>query len=220
MASVKLYRREVGPDELPMVCMRCGAAAAVEKRKTFSWYPGWVNILFLAGLLPWAIVAMILTKRMTVHAPLCRQHKNHWLVRTLAVLGGLAFIVLAFFTALIVSSATQPPGRGPADDGSFGLICVGSLVGLLVLIVIAAICQMTAIRPMEITDRTITLAGVAPEFIDALEAEDTRRRDVPEDYDERFERRGRRKTEEYYDPDKPRGRRSQPNSPTEDDARG
>ncbi len=44
--------------------MCCGADTDVERKRNFIWYPPWVNLLLLFGLLPAAIVAIILTKNM------------------------------------------------------------------------------------------------------------------------------------------------------------
>jgi hypothetical protein len=218
MAQIKLYSREVRGDRLPMVCMKCGAPASVQVPKRFAWYPMWVNVLIFAGLLPWALVALILTKRMTVHAPMCADHKRHWLIRSILVVGGLLFLI-AFGATMFALAVSKDPGRGqPNDSPFFGLMCLGSLGGLLVLIIIAAICQATSIRPMEITDRTITLSGVSRDFIEALKASDSIPEVLPADYDERFEgERRRRKPEEFYNPAEPNERRGRERSDREED---
>ena len=73
MAELRLNSREANGG-LPPVCMRCGDRAHAEKMKLFTWYPPWVNVLLIFGVLPAAIAAFCLTKRMTVHAPLCERH--------------------------------------------------------------------------------------------------------------------------------------------------
>src|SRR5437762_8797314 len=78
MAQVTLRDPEWPGYELPPVCMRCGAEATVCKAKRFTWYPPWVNLLILAGLIPYAVVVAILTKRLTVSVPLCGRHRFHW----------------------------------------------------------------------------------------------------------------------------------------------
>ena len=207
MATVKLYRGEVKQDRLPRVCMHCGAAADVQKYKRFSWYPGWVNVLFLAGLLPWAIVALVLTKRMVVYAPMCNQHKNHWLVRSLIVVGGL-ILIIGGFIATVVMMASADRRAGPDSNQFGGYACVGTLGALLLLIVVAVIVQMITIRPSEITDRSITLVGVAPEFKRAVQELEDTYSEPPADYDERFgEKTKRPRAEEYFDPERPRRRR-------------
>src|SRR5262245_26714718 len=101
MARVRLHRGEVRQGGLPPVCMRCGADAELERKRQFSWNPSWVYLLILLGLLPFVIVALVLTKRMTVHAPLCRDHKNHWLTRNLIIYLGLLPVALLGFGAIL-----------------------------------------------------------------------------------------------------------------------
>ena len=58
MPSVRLRREDARRGNLPKVCMVCGEPADGFQSKTMSWYPGWVFILLLAGLLPFIIVAL------------------------------------------------------------------------------------------------------------------------------------------------------------------
>jgi hypothetical protein len=150
--------------DLPDLCMKCGAPAMVYKAKTFSWHPGWVYILLFFGLLPFIIVAVIMTKRMTVRVPLCEAHKNHWLGRFL-ILSGSFLTLFAGGIALFMASL-EPNRVGPRNDIS-GLICVGFVLGLVVWLILAAILSATAIRATEITKRSITLAGVSSAFVEA-----------------------------------------------------
>src|SRR5579871_4414997 len=93
MASVELesYRGKVR--DLPEVCMRCGAPATVVRSRKFSWQPQWVIVLLFFGLLPYLIVAIILTKRARVEVPLCDTHKNHWRWRLFFLIGGPLILV-------------------------------------------------------------------------------------------------------------------------------
>src|SRR5262245_60095643 len=103
MATLHLesYDGEVG--DLPDLCMQCGAPSAVRKNKRFSWFPPWVWILlFVCGLVPFAIVALVMTKRRTVNVPLCEAHKNHWLWRQLVVVGGLLALIGIFVAFLVM----------------------------------------------------------------------------------------------------------------------
>jgi hypothetical protein len=180
------------------VCARCGAAATTWKDKTFAWHPPWVWVLLLAGLLPFAIVALILTKRMRVRMPLCEDHQNHWLWRNIIVFGGLfAWLGLAF---LAFVSMTMVQWGNVLDDLG-GLLCVGTVLGLLAWFVVTIVLSGSAIRPVGITDYAITLTGVAPEFADAVR--DERRhyaRDI-ETETERYwrQRQGRSSRDEYED---------------------
>src|SRR5262249_6525040 len=100
---------------LPDVCMKCGAPAATRKRKQFAWYPQWVfDVLgrnIFVGLLPFAIVALVHTKRMAVSMPFCARHRNYWLVRDLFLWGGLAVLGLACVVGLAVTIAMDDPTR-------------------------------------------------------------------------------------------------------------
>jgi len=203
---VRLTRREARDGRLPRVCLVCGARASGCKSKVMSWHPPWVYILLLAGVLPFPIVALVMQKRMRVEAPLCRRHQNHWLVRTLT-------IVLSLVGGIVIGCgllmfASQRAGR--ADNT--GLICIGiALLGGLWLLLVA-ILSLTAVRPQEITDDSITLTGVSDEFIDAMEEFDEDEID-DEDDDDRPRRRRRPPSPRYEGDDAEEERPRRPRRP-------
>jgi hypothetical protein len=208
MAIVKLRNPDRYDDELPDVCMKCGAPATVRKAKTFSWHPGWVYVLLLLGLLPFVIVALVMTKRRTVRAPLCDAHRNHWLWRTLVILGSFFGLFAVAFVVFIAS--VQPDPRGAQTDFT-GWACLGCVLALFVWVILAAVLSMTAVRAAEITDRSITLVGVSREFADAYYQEDQRTfaRDVERTVRERWRQdHGRpRPDDDRYREDDPETRR-------------
>lgn len=173
MAQVRLRRFEVNEDLLPPVCLRCGAEAEVTRSKNFAWHPPWVAVLILVGLLPYAIVAIILTKRMKVEAPLCPQHQGHWQWRALYLYLGLALFVVLGVGSMVVLASTD--NRRGAPEAWAGFLCLGSLVAGLAWLISAAIIQHLSIRPTEITDKDITLTNVSPFFVEALHEERDRR---------------------------------------------
>src|SRR5262245_2698918 len=123
MATVYLESYDSDVTDLPDLCMKCGAPSSVRKKRTFSWYPPWVGVLLLAGLVPFVIVAVILTKRCRVVVPLCAQHKNHWLMRQLLVLLSLlGILALGFAATLAVGAASKSGSKG---DDLFGMVCMG-----------------------------------------------------------------------------------------------
>jgi hypothetical protein len=166
MATVRLGRYEVKELRLLSLCMQCGAEATAHVRKTFSWQPSWIIVLILFGLLPYLIVSLILTKRMTIEAPLCDQHKNHWFWRNWFIYGGLVFF-LGLGVAAIVVLSSQGNQRG-ATNALGGLLCGATALGGLIWLIAAAIIQQAGIRPTEITDQSITLTHVSPTFVDGL----------------------------------------------------
>lgn len=178
MAKVHLTRYEVEERLLPALCMKCGAAAMVDKKKAFAWHPPWVLALILFGVLPCAIVALILTKRMTVMAPLCDEHKSHWSWRSWFIgLGFAALVVLGIGAIALIAADDNRRGAGQQLGG---LVCGATAVAGLIWLFAVAIIQQTAIRTTKITDRGITLTNVSRTFIDALE-EDRARDQVDED---------------------------------------
>jgi hypothetical protein len=173
MPSITLSKYECSRDLLPDVCAVCGAPATTRKSRTFSWHPSWVWILILVNLLVVLIVALVLTKRMTVRLPVCDQHEGYWRRRTLFYTLPTVFILLlgaGAFTYVV----SRPPG--PADDLN-GWLCGGSIGLLFVWVVVAAIVQASGIRSTEITDRTMTLAGLHPDFVAAVREDRARDRD-------------------------------------------
>jgi hypothetical protein len=204
MAQVRLQWFEVKRERLPPACMVCGGPAATYKCKRFAWHPPWVYALILVGLIPFAIVALCLTKRMTVWAPLCQEHRSHWLWRMWVVLGGFLGVVAVGMLAFILIAATDQRGRaGRTSDLLAGLACIGTLFLLVVRLAVTISVQLTAIRPTEITDRRITLTGVSEAFLDALDRQDemreARRREPWRSRDDY--------SEDMYDPEPPRRRR-------------
>jgi hypothetical protein len=215
MATVQLSRREAEDDDLPDVCMKCGAPATTRISRAFAWYPEWVWITILAGLLIFVILALVLTKRMRVEVPLCDEHKKHWFNRNLAIWGTFGILALLMVIGIgIAVAAADPSDR----DGNpvFGVICIGSLVCLIPWLTVVAIAHYSMIRPSEITDRSIRLTKVSDEFVDAVEDYRYERRrardDDNEDYRRKFRPRRREESEDVYDPEPPRRRRSPPDA--------
>jgi hypothetical protein len=209
MGQVRLGRGEVERELLPAVCMRCGAAATAHKIKLFSWYPPWVNVLILVAWPVCLIVALILTKRMRVSVPLCDRHRNHWLIRLLFILVGLAIILVTLIGGLVLAGMVGSQRNANMSGDAIitvtmigtGVLLLGWLIGLIIL-------QSTAIRPAEITDRSITLAGVSPVFVDALDSNYSRRDEGEDEEEDEYdrERPRRRRSEHIQDPDVPQRR--------------
>jgi hypothetical protein len=201
MATARLNRDEATDGHLPRTCVKCGVAATVERRKAFSWCPPWVSVLILAGVLPYAIVASILTRKMTARLPFCDAHKGHYRWRNWFLWGGLAGCGALAFAVFVVMVAQDNPGRRQASTEQLnGLLCLGTMAVGLVWLIAAAIIQNTAIRPTEITEGNITLTNVCSEFVDALDEY----RERHEEYRSRWRPPSRWSREDDREP--PRGR--------------
>jgi hypothetical protein len=197
MAKVRLWinPREDAVYDLPRVCMKCGADATTVKKRQFSWYPQWVWILLFFGIWPFVIVALILTKRQRVELAFCDQHKNHFLVRMLAGLGGFAAILVLGALGFALVTAVAPKQN---NEDYFGIVC-GAWVVLFVayLLVVGIYSAMTTIRPTRITERDISLTNVSPEFVRALEEEEGElERDVDRDVRDRWREKRRERLQD------------------------
>ena len=80
MAQVRVSVDEAD-GHLPAVCMLCAKPATTTVTKKMQWHPSWVYLtivpgILIGGIIPYIVVAMIMTKRITVQAPLCDEHKG------------------------------------------------------------------------------------------------------------------------------------------------
>ena len=78
MATIRLGRYEARQGKLPPVCMRCGTAAGVYRKKIFSYSPWWIYLGIPVGLFPFFILAWFWSKPALVRVPLCALHRNLW----------------------------------------------------------------------------------------------------------------------------------------------
>jgi hypothetical protein len=190
MATVRIYHGEAVEEEMPRVCMRCGAESELFRSQTFAWMPPWVHVLLFFGLLPWVIVALILRKTMRVEAPVCRRHANHWRARKLYIwLGLLWWIAYGVAVALVVDQVDQ--------DAANVLVGVAVIGGLLWLVV-GLLLVHGSIRAGEITNEWMDLVNVHREFaqvwkeihppIPPVVRGPRRRRPLPDDEEERLSR--------------------------------
>jgi hypothetical protein len=168
MAKVRLGRYEAEQGRLPDLCMRCTSTATATVARRFSWHPPWVGVLILAGLLPYAIVALVLTKKVKFPVPLCEAHKGHWKSRAWATWGSAAGLALLGVGLIATLIALDQPGRRNPNPELFGYACFGWVVLALAWLIVVAVLQQTAIRPTEITDNSITLTGVHKDFAEAV----------------------------------------------------
>jgi hypothetical protein len=207
MPQIRLDLDEV-EEGLPEVCMRCGAPATVFKDKVFAWTPQWIGLT--APVLPLCIVlAIVLRKRVKVSVPLCRRHQNHWAWRIWFILASAGVLGLACAAGIGLLVALHPDDNDPV----FALVCLGGAGLFLAWVITAAILQSTTIRPLDITDYGISLAGVSQPFIRAVyDRRDDDDEDEEDDEDDEPEPRRRpARPDRVYDP-QTRRRRPPPNS--------
>jgi hypothetical protein len=199
MAQLRLERYEAEEGRLPHLCMRCGEPATFTKRKQFSWYPTWLYLLILLHLLIFLIVALIMTKRMTVPVPLCEKHRRHFLWPTLLGLAALVLLIVVVIGGLVLGGALEDALDRDARDTFYAVWFIGGLALFLAGLIAACVVQVRTIRPIEITDRGIVLTNVAPQFREAFKAGEYEDEDE-EEYDFRRPRRPDADSPHVYDP--------------------
>jgi hypothetical protein len=207
MAEIRV-ELEVAAGRLPEVCTRCGEPATTAKWKTMTWYPPWCNVLLIFGVLPAAIVMMILTKRASVKAPFCQRHSWHWLNRNLLMIATFFLFGAVGIAALVV--ITNLPRD--LEQQFMPFVCIGDIALLVAWLVVVVVAQNTAIRTKEITDRDIVIAGLCDEFVHAVDEEDR-------EYRRRRTKAKRilEEEEEADDEEEPRPRKSRPSTEVQAD---
>jgi len=169
MPTLRLSLRDIH-EPLPDVCLVCGQDATIAKDKTFAWHPPWVWVTLLLGLVPFAIIALVLTKRVKIQAPLCHEHRYHWALRTATILLGIFVLLGGAIACINVPSETVA-----------GWCWIAWFVALMAWLSMAVVLSTTAVRVVSITDHDIDIAGVALQFVDAMDNWGPARRG-PRDY--------------------------------------
>ena len=160
MARVTLSSEDVAPGVLPSSCLVCGAAAGTAVRPTLSWVPGWAYLTLICGFWPFVIVYLIVRRAMTVNALVCRRHRNHFRWRQWLLPAGLLATLAVLFAPMFI----EPDAR---DLPSWSLIGAAALFAGT--IVAAVWLRLTGVRALVVTRDEITLTGVAPGFVSAVE---------------------------------------------------
>lgn len=125
--TVDLPAHAVTAGAVPEICARHGQPATRRRKTVFrSYTPKWAYILLLFGVLPFAIVAAVLQKRVKAPSwPFCADCGR---LRTRRLLIGIGLVVLAVVGAVALSALM------PSNDAS-----AGPIVLVFVLLVIAGL---------------------------------------------------------------------------------
>jgi hypothetical protein len=148
----KLLRLEQGA-QLPQRCVRCNAPAEVHLDRKLYWHSPWWALLILAGLLTYAIVALVVRKRADVRIGLCSEHARARR-RTLLGLGALAL----FGVAACVSA--------PVGLRGFGVL-LGAVLPLTAWFIGHR--RSSVLQPVRIDKQEAVLKGASEEFLASLE---------------------------------------------------
>ncbi|OAI55189.1 hypothetical protein AYO44_00310 [Planctomycetaceae bacterium SCGC AG-212-F19] len=171
--QVRLGRHEV--NDLPAVCVCCGAPATERVVKTYrgrtqadtnaSSFVGLLSFLVLG--VGW-ISSMSVTRASpwNVRLPVCAAHRSYWAHRWLLILGALGLLVAAVWAGMLL-----------ADKGA-GWVCFGGFLGFLLWYGFTIYVRETMIQPAETTELTLVLKHVSNGFVEAVDR-DRRQRGAP-----------------------------------------
>ena len=170
MASVRLGRYEARQGNLPAVCMRCGTAASVYRRKVFYYSPWWIYLGIPFALVPFFILARHWSKPAPVLVPLCSLHRNLWRWQQPVLL--LACIIISVGFGLIPLDLVFQ-GKYAADKEEKILIVasLAVLAGPYFYFATTIALKYLGIYATEVKTNSVTLTGVAAEFVEALRVE-------------------------------------------------
>ncbi len=159
-----VFRKDV---PLPLMCVKSNAPCQRTLTRKLMWHPAPLYIVLLLGPIPYAIVALIVSKRATVELPLT----DHWFSRRLqAILIAWGTIVISgimFCSGVIM--VDSKPGGGPLSPLM--------IIGAILLALSAAIFGMVRARlvsPTRITDTHVWLKGANRDYLSDLPSWDSR----------------------------------------------
>jgi hypothetical protein len=162
--------------------MRCGGPADVSRQQRVSYHSPVLCAVILMGfpgLLLYLILMVVVSKRFTISVPLCRRHQHYWLHHrrtfhyALVVFTLMAFIGLTTFLLLM-------HGTDAVDVGTE--FCMGNVSLVMACLMALGAWEKSGMRVLEITARSITVADVSQDFIDAVRRD--RRGDISLEDDE------------------------------------
>ncbi len=147
----------LGDGELPRRCVCCNGPATGAMRRKFVWYPPWVNLLLLPGLVFAFIAVLFLQRQMSLEVPLCGAHQRR---RRWRVLGCMAWMFASVFAIPVVASQ-----RG-------GLAMAVSFVGVVSFLAALACGHLwwMVLSPRRITKDGGRFHGASEAFLASLPA--------------------------------------------------
>ena len=135
---------------LPDRCVKCNAPAhGFRLKRSLSWHPPALIVLIFVALLIYLVVALVVSKRATVHIGLCAEHvqrRRHLLIVGWVMLAfGLITPVIAFVNEYVAI-------------GLLGMVwMVVSVVWLVVV--------LRVVKVKRIDDRYVWLKGIDPGYL-------------------------------------------------------
>jgi hypothetical protein len=138
--------------QLPDRCTMCNNPAnGFRLKRNLYWHPPAWYLLICAGLLIYAIVALIVRKKASIEIGLCRTHvqKRKRAIAITLLLIGVSILVVVLATI-----------KEPTLILLSGAIFIGALI--------YGVVAVPPVTPAKITDRLVYLKGVSPAYLNML----------------------------------------------------
>jgi hypothetical protein len=145
---------------LPPRCVKSNEPTKRTLKRNLTWHHPAVFLALLANLLIYVILAIILSKRATIHIGL----SDRWFAkrrRAIAIGWGLVLASVGMFVAGIMSIDRRDDMAVLLIFGAFVVFLFGAIYGLIAARMVA---------PVRITDDYVWLKGVHPDFLASLPA--------------------------------------------------
>ena len=140
---------------LPDQCVKCGAPATFRLDRKLSWHPPLLYALLLAGVIPYAIVAAVVGKRVDLTIPLCETHRKR---RTMLKAIGSGVSVLGFVAFIASIALSDQLGNA---TGVVVLLAILAFVGGLIVLSVGS----QPVAPARIDDQFVWLKRVHQSLI-------------------------------------------------------
>ena len=194
MATIRLGRYEARQGNLPAVCMRCGTAASVYRKRIFNDSPWWIYVGILFGLFPvfvlvwyrvsrgpvlgpiiWSlsvgiplfILAWYRSRAAPVRVPLCLLHRNRWRLQQPLLILACA-IVSVGFGVLPLDMVSQGKFSASEEEKIVPFASLAVFAGPYLYLVAVIALKYLNIHATRVDANSITLTGVALEFAEAV----------------------------------------------------
>jgi hypothetical protein len=145
---------------LPPICVKSNQFATQWLKRNLQWHNPWIALTLLISPLIYIIVALIVTKKATIHIGLTEEwfarRRTRMLITTVLALGAIGLFALGI-------ALTNQPG---VEAG--GALTILSSVVLLIVALAYGQYACRLIYPQRMDDSYIWLKGVSREFLDRL----------------------------------------------------
>ena len=139
--------------QLPDRCVKCNAPAhGFRLKRNLSWHPAALVLLVFVALLLYVVIALVVSKRATVHLGLCAEHMQK---RRNLLIVGWVMLAIGLITP-VIAFANEYFGIGI-------LAMVLVLVAAVWLVLVARV-----VRVKTIDDRYVWLRGIDPNYLAQL----------------------------------------------------